>query len=64
MKNRFGKLDKKIEVTKKLQEELERRTELETKAIRLISDGKHEKAVELLKSIDDGIIKEIMEQEN
>lgn len=52
----------KAELLKKLQEELERRTKLEEKAIRLISDGEHEKAVELLKSIDDSVVKKIMAQ--
>ena len=53
------KIDKKTELLKKLQTELDRRTQVENEAIRLISGGECGKAAELLKSLDDQIVKDI-----
>lgn len=55
----MNKMDKKTELLKKLQEELEQRTLIEEEAIRLISSGEHEKACTLLRTIDNKTIKEI-----
>ena len=43
------KTDRKIELLGKLQEELDRRTQVEEEAVRLISNGECEKACELLR---------------
>lgn len=53
------KIDKKTELLKKLQTELDRRMQIENEAIRLISNGECEKATELLESLDDQIVKDI-----
>ena len=53
------KIDKKTELLKKLQAELDRRRQVENEAIRLISSGECEKACELLDSLDDQIVKDI-----
>lgn len=50
---------KKEELIKRLQQELDRRTAMELKAIHLISEGKYEEANNVLKSIDNRIIDEI-----
>lgn len=56
------KADKKTELLKKLQKELDRRTQIEEEAVRLISNGECEKACELLNTLDDNVVKDI-EQE-
>ncbi len=57
-------IDKKIELIRREQEELKHRAEVEEKAVQLITEGKHEEAVALLNSLDDGILAEIqMEME-
>lgn len=53
------KTDKKAALLKTLQAELNRRTQTENEAIRLISSGECEKAIELLESLDDQIVKDI-----
>lgn len=56
------KIDRKAELLKKLQTEIDRRTQVENEAISLISGGEHEKAKELLESLDDQIVKEIQSE--
>ena len=53
------KADKKSELLKKLQNELDIRTQAEEEAVRLISSGECEKACDLLKALDDSLVKEI-----
>lgn len=53
------KADKKAELIRKLQEELDQRTQVEEEAIRLMENCEFEKAQELLGSLDDSIVKEI-----
>lgn len=55
----MNKIDRKTELLKKLQEELERRTLAEEEAVRLISSGEHEKACMLLETIDNEKVREI-----
>ncbi len=55
----MNKMDKKTELLKKIQAELERRTLAEEEAVRLISSGEHEKACALLEMIDNETIREI-----
>lgn len=55
----MNKMDKKTELLKKLQEELEHRTLVEEEAIRLISSREHEKACTLLDTIDNDTVKKI-----
>lgn len=56
------KADRKAELLKKLQKELDRRTQVEKEAVKLISNGECEKACELLNTLDDNVVKDI-EQE-
>ena len=56
------KTDRKIELLGKLQEELDRRTQVEEEAVRLISNGECEKACELLSTLDDRIVKSIRQE--
>lgn len=58
------KTEKRAMLIKKMQAEIDRRTELEEEAIELMSNGEFEKATDLLKSIDDGIVKEIEKELN
>lgn len=46
------------EVIKTLQAELDRKTEIENQAIRLISECRFQEATELLHSLDDSIVKD------
>ncbi len=55
----MGKMDKKADEVKKLQEELDRRTKLELVAIKLITEGMHKEAMEILASLDDEAIKKL-----
>ena len=50
---------RKEELIKRLQQESDRRTAMELKAIHLISEGKYEEANNILKSIDNSIIENI-----
>lgn len=56
------KADKKAELLKKLQEELDKRTQAEEEAARLICECEFEQADVILKSLDDGIAKGIMKE--
>lgn len=55
-------MDKRAELIKKMQEEMDRRTKIENEAIQLMCEGKFEQATDLLSSIDDSIIREISEE--
>lgn len=57
-----NRAEEKAMLVKKLQEELDRRTELEEEAIYLMEQGEFERANQLLKSIDDSVAKGIMEE--
>lgn len=50
-------IDKRIELLKKYQEEMDHRTKIENEAIMLMEKGQFEEATELLKTLDDNIIK-------
>lgn len=50
------KIDKKTDLIKCMQAELDHRAEVEKEAEQLITDGKHEEAVALFKSLDDNAI--------
>ncbi|MBU5478054.1 hypothetical protein KQI69_02435 [Eubacterium sp. MSJ-13] len=58
----MGDMDKKIENIKALQTELEHRTAVEKLAEKMIIDGKFEEANELLDSLDDDKVRELMEE--
>lgn len=53
------KIDKKTELIKRLQAERDRRTQLENKAITMIENRELERAIELLHTIDDAVIRDI-----
>ena len=57
-----NRAEERAMLVKKLQEELDRRTDLEEEAIYLMEQGEFERANQLLKSIDDSIAKGIMEE--
>ena len=52
-------IDKKAELIKVLQTELDIRTQVEEEAVRLIESCKFEKAQEILKSLDNNIVEDI-----
>lgn len=54
-------MDKKVENIKALQAELDHRTEVEEKVFRLFSEGKFEEGKALLDTLDDGKVRELME---
>lgn len=56
------RVDKRMELVKKLQLELDRRTEIEKEAELLICIGKYKEATELLQALDDNIIKSIAQE--
>lgn len=56
------KTDRKVELIRRLQEELDRRTQIENEAVDLISRGECEKAHTLLSMLDDNIVKEISDE--
>lgn len=56
------KIDKKAELIKRMQDELMHRADVEEKAVQLISEGRHEEAVELLNSLDDSVIAGMQEE--
>lgn len=58
----MSRWDKRMDLTKKLQEELDRRTKVEEEAIQLISECKFEEANILLRSIDDSIVRQIAKE--
>ena len=51
-------MDKKVESVKVLQAELDHRTEVENRAIQLISECRFQEATELLKTLDDSAVKD------
>ena len=55
----MDRIDKRIALLKKFQDEMDHRIEIEDEAYNLICQGKYEEANELLKTLDDSIIKEI-----
>lgn len=55
-------MGKRIDLVKKLQKEMDRRTEIENVAVQLISEGKCEEATALLSSLDDNVVKEIVDE--
>ena len=54
----MSKYEEKIKSLKDLQEEYDRRSEIEEQAFALLAEGKIEEAGELLKTLDDEIKKE------
>lgn len=57
----MSNMDKKIKEIKELQAELEHRTAVEKLAEKMIIDGKFEEAKEILDSLDDDKVRELME---
>ncbi len=55
----MNKIDKRLELLKKLQVEMDRRTQVEEEVYRLISNCEFVKANDLLKTLDDEIIRQI-----
>jgi len=55
-------MDRKAELIRQMQEEMDRRTKIENEAIQLMREDKFEQATALLSSIDDSIIKGINEK--
>lgn len=55
----MDRIDKRIALLKKFQDEMDRRIKIEDEAYMLICQGKYEEANKLLKNLDDSIIKEI-----
>lgn len=53
------KIDQSTELIKRLQEESDRRTQLENEAIFMIENCEFEKAIALLQTIDDAVIRDI-----
>lgn len=63
--NPFGSeenTDGKIDLIKRMQEELEHRSSVEEKAVQLICDGRQGEAVEMLNFLDDSVIAEMHEE--
>ena len=56
-----NRLDKMIARTKELQKEIDHRQEVEEKVFRLFSEGKFEEGKALLDTLDDGKVRELME---
>ena len=57
-----GKIDRKIGLIKRMQAEMDHRAEVEEKAVKLIAEGRHGEAVELLNSLDDSVIAGMQEE--
>lgn len=53
------RIDRKIELIRRMQEEMDHREEVEKQAISLICEGRSMEAMEKLDSLDDGILEEI-----
>lgn len=53
------KLDKKVELIKRQQAEIDRRNEVEEQATKLICEGRYTEATELLETLDDNVLKEL-----
>jgi len=60
----MDRIDKRIDLMQKLQEEMDHRTRVEEEAIRLIGECEFEKANALLKSLDDELLRQIQEELN
>ncbi len=57
-----GKIDRKIDLIKRMQAEMDHRAEVEEKAVQLITEGRHGEAVALLNSLDDSVIAGMQEE--
>lgn len=57
-----GKIDRKIDLIKRMQTEMDHRAEVEEKAVQLITEGRHGEAVALLNSLDDSLIAGMQEE--
>lgn len=57
-----GKIDRKIDLIKRMQAEMDHRAEVEEKAVQLITEGRHGEAVALLNSLDDSLIAGMQEE--
>lgn len=55
-------MSKRIDLVRKLQKEMDRRTEIENIAIQLVSEGKCEEATAMLDSLDDNVVKGIVDE--
>ncbi len=55
-------IDRKIELIKRMQAEMDHRAEVEEKAVELIAEGRHGEAVALLNSLDDSVIARMQEE--
>ena len=55
-------VEKQIELLKREQQELNRRKLIEDEACRLIGEGRHKEAQDLLRTIDDCVLLEIEEK--
>lgn len=58
------KIDRKIEEIRKMQEELDHRTQVEEEAVRLISECRFEEAIALLDTLDDALLQQEKEGED
>lgn len=56
------KIDRKIDLIKRMQTEMDHRAEVEEKAVQLITEGRHGEAVALLNSLDDSVIAGMQEE--
>ena len=56
------KIDRKIDLIKRMQAEMDHRAEAEEKAVQLIAEGRHGEAVALLNSLDDSVIAGMQEE--
>lgn len=57
----MDKIDRELNAVKRLQEEMERRTQVEHEAERLICEGRFAAARELLATLDDSVVKALAE---
>lgn len=57
-----GKIDRKIDLIKRMQAEMDHRAEVEEKAVQLITEGRHGEAVTLLNTLDDSLIAGMQEE--
>lgn len=58
----MGKIDRKIGLIKRMQAEMDRRAEVEEKAVQFITEGRHGEAVAILNSLDDNAIARMQEE--
>jgi hypothetical protein len=56
------KIDRKIDLIKRMQAEMDHRAEVEEKAVQFIAEGRHGEAVALLNSLDDSVIAGMQEE--